>query len=113
MAFILTLTIFALVTLVSQSRYEAIWAIQKVWNKKAPLEGELEVHYEFYFENHQGEPDTSNCIEGPQDCLQEANVIKNDKQIKKLVAEKFFGTEPRTIIKIYSLPERLPNGVVG
>jgi Holliday junction resolvase RusA-like endonuclease len=89
---------------------KAIWALKKAWHPRKPIEMPVEVHFEFHFANHQHEPDTSNCIEGPQDCLQAAHVIMNDKQIQKVVAEKLFGLEPKTIIRIYKIePKETPN----
>lgn len=59
--------------------------------------------FSFYFENHSAEPDTSNLIEGPQDLLKKAGVISDDKIIKRVLAEKFFGETPRTEIRILRL----------
>jgi Holliday junction resolvase RusA-like endonuclease len=59
------------------------------------------VHYRFYFLNRSGEADVSNLCEGPGDVLQKAGVIANDRQIMRIVAEKFFGHEPRVEIEIY------------
>ena len=69
---------------------------------KVPIEGPIEAHFEFYFLNHQAEPDTSNCIEGPQDAMAKVGIFNNDKQIVRLRAAKFFGVEPKTIIRLYS-----------
>lgn len=60
-----------------------------------------EVHYRFYFENRAGEADVSNLCEGPGDVMQKAGVLKNDKLIMRIHAEKFFGHIPRTEISIY------------
>ncbi len=65
----------------------------------------LEAHFEFHFLNHSGEPDTSNCIEGPQDLLAKVGIIGNDKSIVSLRAIKKFGLEPKTIIKIYEFKQ--------
>lgn len=59
-------------------------------HSRFPIIGELTVHYRFGFKNRQGEADVSNLIEGPQDILAECGIIKNDKQIKYLTAEKVF-----------------------
>jgi Holliday junction resolvase RusA-like endonuclease len=84
----------------------AILALKEQWRKMPEvLDFPLEVHYSFYFENHQAEPDTSNCIEGPQDCMQKAGIISNDKIIKVIRAEKFFGHAAKTIIEIYRYQE--------
>jgi Holliday junction resolvase RusA-like endonuclease len=58
----------------------------------------IEGHYKFYFKNHEHEADTSNLTEGPGDILKTAGVISDDKIIKRIIAEKFFGEEPRTEI---------------
>lgn len=55
----------------------------------------------FHFLNRQSESDTSNCIEGPADVLTRAGVIKDDKLIVALYAQKEFGLEPKTIIELY------------
>src|SRR5690349_22948794 len=60
----------------------------------------LEARLNFYFKNHHAEPDTSNCIEAPQDALKKAGVISDDKIIKRVIAEKFFGEEPRCEIEL-------------
>ena len=65
-----------------------------------PSEGNLEARFSFYFANRQAESDLSNLIEGPQDALQKAGVIANDKQIITLHARKFFGAEPRVEIEL-------------
>lgn len=55
----------------------------------------------FHFKDHGSEPDTSNCIEGPADVLTKAGVIKDDKLIVALYAQKEFGLPPKTIIELY------------
>ena len=95
------------------TRWEAIASLElRKQFKGNPFEQELEAHFEFHFANKQSEPDASNCIEGPQDCLQKAGIIKNDKQIKKVVAEKLFGGEPKTVIHLYTY-EGKPHGALG
>ena len=61
----------------------------------------VEARFKFYFKNRQHEPDVSNLTEAPQDLLQKAGVIQNDKLIVRIVAEKFFGEEPRTEIELW------------
>lgn len=58
-------------------------------------------HFRFFFENRQAEPDVSNLIEGPQDVLVDACVLKDDRLVMKVMAEKFFGHEPRVEIELY------------
>lgn len=86
------------------SNWEAI-AVRRLrndWNGQRPITGKIEGTFVFYFKNRQAEPDTSNCIEGPQDALQLAGIINNDKQIVKLHAEKIIDAsqEERTEILI-------------
>lgn len=60
--------------------------------------------FKFYFANKQGEADTSNLIEGPQDLLKKMGVIVDDKLIHLVTAQKFFGaSEPRTEIELREL----------
>jgi Holliday junction resolvase RusA-like endonuclease len=58
------------------------------------------VRYEFFFATRQAEPDVSNLIEGPQDVLQKAGVIKNDRLVMRVIGGKYFGHDPRTEILI-------------
>lgn len=57
--------------------------------------------FRFYFANRQAEPDVSNLIEGPADVMQKVGILKNDRLIVRLMAEKFFGHDPRTEIDLY------------
>lgn len=66
----------------------AVWRLRSDWRGRGPIEGKLEATFRFFFKNKQAEPDTSNAIEGPQDALQLAGVILNDKQIYRIIAEK-------------------------
>lgn len=61
----------------------------------------IEVHFKFYFANRQGEADLSNMLSGPEDLMQRLGVITNDRLIMRIVAEKFFGHDPRTEIEIF------------
>lgn len=71
--------------------------------RRVPLiEAEIEVHFQFHFKNHRAEPDVSNLIEGPQDVLTKMGIIKDDRIIQKVVAEKLFDTqEEKTSIQIF------------
>ncbi len=62
-----------------------------------------QAEFRFYFKNHQGESDCSNIVEGVQDCLTKAGIIKDDKYIQVLHVKKIFGEEPRTEIILRSL----------
>lgn len=65
----------------------------------------IEAHYKFYLKNKQGEPDTSNLVEGISDVLQKTEIISDDKQIIKFTAEKIFGEEPRTEVWLFEMPK--------
>jgi len=92
--------------------YSKAW---KAWEKEAlhllrqqgikePISEYCQMKLTFYLKNHQWEPDVSNVCEGPQDVLQKANILTDDKYIKKLLAEKNFNAEePRVEIEIHSL----------
>lgn len=74
---------------------------QRIMNLSIALSGPLELEIRFYFQNHQHELDLDNCLGGPLDVLQKAGIIENDKQIVAIRAEKHFGHEPRTEIKLF------------
>lgn len=59
------------------------------------------VFYRFFFADRHAESDVSNLIEGPQDVLQKAGVIKNDRLVMRVIAEKYFGHDPRTEIQVF------------
>ena len=63
----------------------------------------VRAEFEFHFKNHQAEADTSNCVEGPQDLMQKLGIITDDKLIKKFTAEKFFGGEPKTMVRLLAM----------
>jgi Holliday junction resolvase RusA-like endonuclease len=65
------------------------------------IDFELEAQFEFHFKNRHALPDTSNCIEGPQDVLTKARVYTDDKLITKINAERFISGEEYTLIKLY------------
>jgi Holliday junction resolvase RusA-like endonuclease len=74
------------------------------------LTGGLHASYVFHFKNRLGEADLSNLIEGPQDCLQSASVIQNDKQIMSLDAQKIYSGEEKTIVTLYALDAEPSHG---
>jgi len=92
--------------------YSKAW---KEWEKKAvrllriqgikePISDYCQIKMVFYLKNHQWEPDVSNVCEGPQDVLQKANILTDDKLIKRLFAEKHFNDDnPRVEIEIHTL----------
>ena len=51
-------------------------------------------HFKFYFKDRQAEADVSNLVEGPQDLLVKLGVLKDDRLVMRIVAEKFFGCDP-------------------
>ena len=69
--------------------------------KGALVECLVEAHYRFYFTNRRGEADVSNLCEAPGDLLKDAGVLKDDRLIVRIEAQKYFGHDPRTEIEIY------------
>jgi Holliday junction resolvase RusA-like endonuclease len=85
-------------------RTRALFAFkQSLVGQGSILSGGLHASYVFHFKNRMAEPDVSNLIEAPQDCLAEAGVIENDKQIMSLDAEKIISGEEKTTIKLWRL----------
>jgi Holliday junction resolvase RusA-like endonuclease len=78
----------------------AVQSLRRAWGFKKSLDQPLMMIVRFYFKNHANELDLDNCIAGPSDCLQLAGVISNDKIIMRVVAEKYFGYEPRVEIEL-------------
>lgn len=77
-------------------------ALLQIHTTKPPrFDFPIEVRLRFYFKNHQGEADVSNLCEAPNDLLEKAGIILNDRLITRLIGEKFFGHEARTEIEIY------------
>lgn len=68
--------------------------------KQGTIICELEARFEFHFKNKHAEVDIDNCLGGPLDLLQKAGVIKNDKQVRRVVAEKFFDSEPMVKVEL-------------
>ncbi len=84
------------------------WEFNAVMDMRQAFKGEMitepmKLVLRFYFKDRQAEADTSNLVEGVQDTLKKAGVIKDDKLVVKLEAEKFFGSEPRVEIEIWKL----------
>ena len=69
-------------------------------SKQGMILCELEARFEFHFKNKQAEVDIDNCLGGPLDLLQKAGVIKNDKQVRRVIAEKFFDSEPMVKVEL-------------
>lgn len=83
---------------------EAIIAMRMA-HRADPISDLIKLVIRFYFKNYHAEADTSNLLEGPNDCFKKAGVILDDKLIRKIEAEKFFGYEPRTEIELYKYEE--------
>lgn len=93
-----------------------LFEVQKQW-KREPLKEPLIVECGFFMpipkgtskkkilamlaetEKHTKRPDTSNLIKFVEDCLN-GFVWKDDSQIFRIVGEKFFSENPRTLIQI-------------
>lgn len=73
----------------------------------ATLDFPLEARFVFYFKNRHAEADVSNLVEGPQDLLKTARVISDDRIIRRIVAEKVFGYEPRTEIELWTYTAKM------
>lgn len=81
----------------------ALFVLKQTKTRCSPTQyGGLHASYTFYFKNHASEPDVSNCIEGIQDCLQQASIIENDKQIVSLDAKKVFDGTEKTVVTLYA-----------
>lgn len=66
----------------------------------------IHARYTFYFENHSGEADLSNLLEGPSDLLQDAGVIKNDRLIQSYDgSRKLFGRPAGLLIELFKFVE--------
>jgi Holliday junction resolvase RusA-like endonuclease len=83
--------------------WEAV-AMRAIAPVKFYTETTLEMHIDFFFKNRRAEPDLSNLIEGSQDMMKKAGKIKDDKQIHKIIARKFFYAEQEGVhITLYGL----------
>lgn len=73
------------------------------------IQGPIYAAFEFglkdYFtkkgERNKKQPDLSNLVQLPEDCLQDAGVIENDTDIIKLIATKVPSKENYVLIKIW------------
>jgi Holliday junction resolvase RusA-like endonuclease len=87
-----------------QYEQATIWQLKsakrKIKNVNLPISTEVNITYAFYLPTKR-KVDLSNLIEAPQDCLQEAGIIKDDSLIVDLKATKHYSKEdPRTEITI-------------
>jgi Holliday junction resolvase RusA-like endonuclease len=72
------------------------------FRESLPIDQPIFAYFEFHFLNRRGLPDTSNCIEGPQDLLQSLGIFTNDQLIEHLEAVRIVGSKPKTIIKLFT-----------
>lgn len=63
----------------------------------------LEIKLVFHFMNHRHEADVSNLVEAPQDALTKAGVIKDDKIIQVVRAQKVFLGREGTELELYAV----------
>jgi Holliday junction resolvase RusA-like endonuclease len=71
------------------------------WHDHLPIEGPIFAYFEFHFPNRHALPDTSNCIEGPQDLLESLGIYKNDQAIEHIEAIRVLGSKAKTVIKLF------------
>lgn len=100
-------------------RKRAVYSIQYItWKNEAichlraarlrdPIEVPVILCLKFFFQNRASEADVSNLVEAPQDVLVEAGILKDDRLVRQLIAEKVFNEEPRTEITILEFPEAI------
>lgn len=71
-------------------------------NTRLVIDFAVSAQFDFYFANRSAEPDVSNLIEGPQDVLVKAGVLKDDRLIQSVTGTKHFGESPRVEIALYA-----------
>lgn len=72
---------------------------------RSPIEVPIKAVFEFHFENHKALPDTSNCIEGPQDLMENYLIYNNDQQITEIEAKRFVSGELKAVVRLYGLED--------
>lgn len=65
----------------------------------------INAKFTFHFKNRQAEADVSNLIEAPQDALQKANVISDDRLIHVVIGKKVFDGTEGTKIELFTSEE--------
>ncbi len=68
-------------------RYEEGFYVQIPPGARQQIDSELTVRLRVYYDSWR--PDIDGCFKVVLDCLQEAKVIQNDRQVHKIIAEKF------------------------
>lgn len=68
---------------------------------KNRIELPIFAYFEFHFKNRKALPDTSNCIEGPQDLMQTMGIYSNDHQIVSIEAHRFVSGDEKTVVRLY------------
>jgi Holliday junction resolvase RusA-like endonuclease len=85
---------------------DALLILKRLAQGRELLTCKLEAHFVFKFVNHRSEADVSNLIEAPQDALEKACIIKNDRLIHVVRARKEFGfLQDSTVIELYKLED--------
>jgi len=70
--------------------------------KKKHFDGELEIHYTFYFKKNFIRLDVSNCIKCLEDIMVRADIIKDDSNVIFFSAEKRRSDVDRIEVEIMS-----------
>lgn len=79
----------------------ALLEMRKAWDSFDPIEVKVNAKMVFCFKNMRSEPDLSNLYEGPQDVLQMAGVLKDDRLIySHNGSTKLFGGAELTVIEL-------------
>jgi Holliday junction resolvase RusA-like endonuclease len=81
----------------------AIPYIRQAFVGKQTIACHLEIRLVFHFKNHAHEADVSNLTEAPQDALEKALVIQNDRLIQRVIAEKVFDNTEGTDVELYAI----------
>lgn len=68
-----------------------------------PYNEKIHAYFEFHFVNRHALPDTSNCIEGPQDVMEAMRIYKNDQQIVSLEAHRIISGQNFVKINLYKV----------
>lgn len=86
----------------AMKRYEEqfLWQVGSI--RGAKINGMFEFYVDVYYPSKRS--DLDGCLKGVLDCLQKANVITNDNNCCKIIANKFIDKEnPRIELKIVTM----------